>query len=511
MAGGPVPLSPTGRRVDWPALALVAVPGAVLVGEAARAPVGPWGDQAAIQLSVERAMHAGQLLGPYSRFGWSHPGPLYFYLLGGPYRLLGSTARGLLVSSVLLTVVSALAVVVVGGLLGDGRLARWSAAVVTVELAALAPGIADQVWNPVATIVPTTLFLICCAGLAAGRWWALVGVVGAGSFLVQTDVGTGLVVVVLATGALAVAVVTARGSFRRRALVVAVLTTGVLWLAPLWQQVTGDPGNLSRLLDFFRPHGGGHSWADAARAVAGTLWPPLRGRLRGSAPGGVTTGVVLGVTLALAAAVIAVGRRRRDALMAALGGASALAVVVGILSAQRVTGPLFPYLVEWLSAAAAVLAIGAVLALERRLASGGAAAGPGLAAGAGAIALAVVAVVQPPTVPPGGAQVDRLWSAARPLLPAPGTAAADPTEVALGGSQDWPWGAGLLVDATRDHYRATAQTSWLFLFGTQFTPSRAPGAVVWVWQPGADPPPPGREVGRAGSMAVSVSLPVRSP
>src|SRR5581483_10215299 len=220
LAGGPVPLirerrpDGSGRRMDWWALATVAVPGAVLLAQAARVSVGPWGDQAAIQLSVDRALRAGQLLGPYSRFGWSHPGPLYFYLLAGPYRVLGSTARGLLGASVLLTVAAAVGVVVAAGAIGGRLVARAAAAVVVAEMAALGPGILSQVWNPVATIVPTTLFLVCCAGLAAGRWWALAGVVGAGSFLVQTDVSTGLVVLVLAGAAVVCAVVAARRSFR---------------------------------------------------------------------------------------------------------------------------------------------------------------------------------------------------------------------------------------------------------------------------------------------------------
>ena len=30
------------------------------------------------------------LVGPYSRYGWNHPGPFFFYALTIPYRLLGS-------------------------------------------------------------------------------------------------------------------------------------------------------------------------------------------------------------------------------------------------------------------------------------------------------------------------------------------------------------------------------------------------------------------------------------
>ena len=503
MAGGPVPL-----RVDGWALATVAAPGAVLVGETARTSVGPWGDQAAIQLSVDRALHAGQLLGPYSRFGWSHPGPLYFYLLAGPYRALGSTPRALLVASVLLTVLAALAVVLLTGWLGGRAAARWSAAVVVAQLAALGPEIVSQVWNPVAIIVPTTLFLVCCAGLASGRWWMLVGVVAVGTFLVQTDVSTGLVVAVVALAALAVAIATARSSFSLRTVSVAVGAAALLWLAPVWQQATGSPRNVTRLLDFFRAdHGGGHPWSDAARAVAGALWPPLRGRLQAPPPGTLASAVILGGTLLIGAGLVVLGWRRRRVLAATLAGAAVLATVAGMASATRVTGPLFAYLVEWLSAVPVVLVLSAGVLLgpplvrhriTRRVTLG--------ACVAAAVGLTVVAVVHPPRPQPGGTEVDALWAAARPSL-----AGLPSVQVALAGAADWPWGAGALVDATHAGFRATAQPAWLFLFGTQFTPRRGVSAVLWLWRPGVDGQPGGREVADVGDMAASVSLAGRSP
>jgi hypothetical protein len=40
-----------------------------------------YGDLAVIELSVRNALRGHPLLGPYSRFGWDHPGPALFYLL----------------------------------------------------------------------------------------------------------------------------------------------------------------------------------------------------------------------------------------------------------------------------------------------------------------------------------------------------------------------------------------------------------------------------------------------
>src|SRR5215472_15764047 len=53
------------------------------------------GDYAGLELGARQAWHGKMLLGPYSRFGFSHPGPLYFYLLAPAVRLGGKASTGL--------------------------------------------------------------------------------------------------------------------------------------------------------------------------------------------------------------------------------------------------------------------------------------------------------------------------------------------------------------------------------------------------------------------------------
>src|SRR5687767_5787442 len=45
------------------------------------------GDGAALELGTLHAAAGTQLLGPYSRFGWNHPGPAFFYLALPIYEL----------------------------------------------------------------------------------------------------------------------------------------------------------------------------------------------------------------------------------------------------------------------------------------------------------------------------------------------------------------------------------------------------------------------------------------
>src|SRR5690606_16195427 len=39
------------------------------------------------------------LVGPYSRYGWNHPGPLLFWVMAVPYRLTGASSPSLLAAA----------------------------------------------------------------------------------------------------------------------------------------------------------------------------------------------------------------------------------------------------------------------------------------------------------------------------------------------------------------------------------------------------------------------------
>lgn len=172
---------------------------------------GPYyliGDQAILDLRVRQAVRFQQLLGPFDRFGWHHPGPLYFYLLAVPGWLLGPGWRPDFVGTALIEAGSCLAVVWAlrrrFGPLG----AIWAAAclgALSLALAARTPGVLVTFWNPLAVIFPLALVVVLCAGGAAGSLPSLVGAAIAGSFVVQTNVSTVPLVVGLLIGASAAA------------------------------------------------------------------------------------------------------------------------------------------------------------------------------------------------------------------------------------------------------------------------------------------------------------------
>src|SRR5205807_1160723 len=69
--------------------------------------VALWGDNPLLELATQDALHGHQLLGPYSRFGWHHPGPAYFYWLALPVLLLEPAGAGIFLGATLLNLVSA--------------------------------------------------------------------------------------------------------------------------------------------------------------------------------------------------------------------------------------------------------------------------------------------------------------------------------------------------------------------------------------------------------------------
>ncbi len=63
-------------------------------------------DLGIIELYTLRAARAEQLVGPYSRFGFHHPGPLLFYLLAPLYAISGRAAGALCISAIAINLTS---------------------------------------------------------------------------------------------------------------------------------------------------------------------------------------------------------------------------------------------------------------------------------------------------------------------------------------------------------------------------------------------------------------------
>src|SRR5437764_3658483 len=134
----PVPPADRERRRSWPflrqapvSLLIVAVPivvGAVRLVATLHRPFTAGGDVAFIELTIRDALHGRVALGPYSRFGWHHLGPIVFYLYAPIYWLSGQSSRALFLDSWLLNGACAIGVVLLVRR-GAGETAARTAAV----------------------------------------------------------------------------------------------------------------------------------------------------------------------------------------------------------------------------------------------------------------------------------------------------------------------------------------------------------------------------------------------
>ncbi|HEY2429607.1 MAG TPA: hypothetical protein VGI06_11805, partial [Acidimicrobiales bacterium] len=89
-----------------------------------------YGDQALLELGARRAAHLDQLVGPYSRTGFHHPGPIVFYLLAPFVRILGTGGSGLYLGAVAINGAALVATVAVLWRRLGPVAATWSAAAI---------------------------------------------------------------------------------------------------------------------------------------------------------------------------------------------------------------------------------------------------------------------------------------------------------------------------------------------------------------------------------------------
>ena len=322
----------------------------------------PSADQALIELQIRDIGHHSVLLGPYSRFGWFHPGPILYYLLWLPYRLTGSSSLSLCFAALTVNAAAVAGIALVARRRGGLPLVLLTLFLVGLLTSSLGPQFFRDVWNPNITVLPFVVLVLLAWSMSCGEAWALPVTAGVATFLVQTHVSYGFVTVAAVGAGLVGAAITlwrrrgdAHHAARRswlRAAVGAGLVLAVLWLPVVLQQITEEPGNLGELLRFFRDHGREHSYGDAWHVLASQLsiWPDW---LRGSIVRNIYSGAVDlsgGTPLAIGAvglvvAAVATWRRAKDAFR--LDVIIGIVVVAGFFSVTRIVGEIFPYLVIW--------------------------------------------------------------------------------------------------------------------------------------------------------------------
>ncbi len=371
----PVEDEPRRRRALWPSgrvvLAVVVVVAAllpmvtVLLQRWGR-PYVPVADQALEDLRIRDVWTFSAntpLTGPYSRFGWDHPGPMLYYLLAPFSWVLRQRAWSLIVGNVVL---QGLAVVWTARLSWKWGGLRWMVpwlAVITLSYWATGPWIFQQLWNPYLPFPYFTLLLLQAWLVAVGQTRRLVGMAFVASLLVQTHVGYALPVAAIGAWALVRLGVTehraGRSAWRWPVWRLPLLAVGILWFVPVVvDTVVHPPGNLVRLVQSYLGHGtarlgpvlGVHG-ALGFLATEFRWWPPWLG---GTDPAVSYSSLTLPSSVAwMLVPVVLIGTswglarwRRRDDLCA-LAELLAVAVVAGGAALSMLTGEALPYLFLW--------------------------------------------------------------------------------------------------------------------------------------------------------------------
>jgi hypothetical protein len=297
---------------------------------------GVWeDDDATIELLTRDAGRGRHWIGPYSRFRWNHPGPIFFYAVWPVYWLSGGKPAAARLVPLFINVGCAVGIVCIVRRYFGSTPAVIAGAGVAIIAAHLGTSIVASLWNPYSTIMPFALFVCLAVGaIMSGRMY-LPLTAAVASFLVQTHIAY------LPTVAAVVAVIMAlavREYVRYRArpaagtpdaarvsgrwLLATAATAVILWTPPLIDQLTMLPGNLSLLWHFFTTEGGSHSLADVIRMAAPNV-----------------SGILLRIPLMIAA-------RYEEPTPSLL----AKVLVVALTAATRIVGELHAYLFTWMCA-----------------------------------------------------------------------------------------------------------------------------------------------------------------
>ncbi len=330
-------------------------------------PVRETADAAVLELYTLEAIDGRLLTGPYSRFGWHHPGPLYLYLVAPLYAAAGRQSAGMQVG-VLVINVGAL-VVAVSALSTIGATFAIPAVVALTWLAIRADDMLVSVWNPHVIVMPLAALLAVASAFAAtGRRAFALWLVVLGSFLVQTHIAMAPIVAV--TGGLAAArhLRQMRGRFAATLLAVA----AVLWLPVIVEQLTHRPGNLTRIIVFFTQGAGGRQLSAALGAWSSMVVAPFTSGFRVptgadfAAPMSWPAGVAIVEVVAVAAAALVF--RRRDPAAAWLATMCAAATIAAFPATIGIREHIVDHEVFWMSVPGAMNAgvlAGTALAITR--------------------------------------------------------------------------------------------------------------------------------------------------
>ncbi|UCC39590.1 MAG: hypothetical protein JSV96_17720 [Candidatus Aminicenantes bacterium] len=323
------------------------------------------GDEATLETRVVNASRNIQFLGPYSRFGWNHPGPVYFYLLLPFYALFSMGTQSLYVEATFIGILSVLILLFFLYKNENNYFFLFTAFFFSLYIYGfLGLHIFRNIWNPHVTILPFTAFIFISVHLSRGNLIALPLSILFFSFVIQTHVAYAPVVVVMFLISVLLYILE-KLRFQRKikllfstdALKIVGVSVGlflVLWILPIIETFRNPPGNLLKLIYYFTRSKVSHGIPEAAAAVSNMTNAPfikffsiLFPNLEPSARSSFLMLFLIQLLLVIAAGVYHFLSRRKYQFNLLLFGASGL--IISVISVTKITGEIHSYLIQWMS------------------------------------------------------------------------------------------------------------------------------------------------------------------
>ena len=321
----------------------------------------PSGDWAVLTMRVEDVGRHTPLVGPYSRFGWNHPGPLMYWLLAFPYHLFGDKPEALLAAAATLNALTVAALSAVAWRRGRLPLVALTMTATAILIHAMGPAMIRDPWNPFITLLPLALTVFLVWSVIEGDFWMWPPLAFLVSFELQSHIGYLPMLAMLGVSVFAIA--WRRKSFntllptstKQRWWVLGLSSAVVIgcWLPVLLDQVAGT-GNLGAIAHYFLTNGDSPAgFGTAFHVAADQLRFPsapwlgrselagLDGALLGSGLAALVVPILSmagSLWLAARTRVLAALRLQLVVIATALGG---------LIATARVTGPLFDWVVRW--------------------------------------------------------------------------------------------------------------------------------------------------------------------
>jgi hypothetical protein len=312
-------------------------------------------DEATLEMRVVNAARSIQYLGPYSRFGWNHPGPIYFYLLLPFYALFSMGTQSLYAGAIFINLVSVFTMLYFIFKSQDKYFSYFTAFFLALYIYYfLGLIVFRSIWNPHVTILPFAALIFICVYLSLGHIKVLPLVVFFSSFLIQTHVAYAPAVMGIVLIALPLYGLEKwrdskkiRVFFSKEVLIPIGISAGVFlvsWILPIMETLGNPPGNIRKLVYYFASSKTAHSFSEAVCAVSGITNAPL---LKLSGKELLLVFFLLQSVLGIAAAIYNSVKKKKYLRNLLVFGLASL--IISVISVTKISGEVYIYLIQWMS------------------------------------------------------------------------------------------------------------------------------------------------------------------